>query len=427
MVKEKIEKFKVIVIGHTDQKKSFELLLSNREEVVFIFLNIDDFFDKAKVNLGSKISSYIHEDRYVMGTFAPLIQNFNFLKKKQLKFIYKLSSAEISIYDFIKSTKPDLVLFERNNFIGQSLGDRLKKKNILNGWLLPVRLSNNLIYLEQGYLDTPFIFSKNIGTISNLLPSNPDYLKLHRVRNIFDYFKKRNNYKSKKDYRKYLYGLSFLGKIKSFIRRYEAYYFHEKISIKNISSGIFYYLHHQPEFSLESSDYKWYDQVQKVREIRRNIPLSIPLYLKESPSMFLKRSKEDLFELWKLPNTFFVSKNLDNIKLYPHMKAVISFSGTIALEAVLNGIPSIVFKNTWFSNLKGIFCLNSIDDLSNNLEFILDQKIDKYKSLCSYKKIVSKIAIEGKTFGNGRINENQYDADLTYLGILKILNESSKR
>ncbi len=412
---------KIIIIGHSDQKKSFDnLLLFNKNELNLKFLNIDSYFSepdlKSLLNI-NKVDKNIFIDRYVLGSFHPGLLPEEFNKSKQILFIQSLHNASIKICDHLININPSLVILEKNNYVGKFIGNFLDKNKILNGIFFPLRFDNRYMFFDKGIIKTPYIFNNNPKV--NIFKNEVNYLKEHRTDNgIISYFKKRKYYLPTKDFRLNLLSRNIKSKLIGWILRLYAKNQFDKLVISP-KKGIYFFLHHQPEVALEDCRPDWINQISKLEELRKYIPLEIPLYVRESPSMVYRRSLDDYSRINRLPNTFLVSTSTTTKNILNIADMIITVTGTVALEAVSSGVPSVIMYNTWFSKCPGITVINNPADISYLFSDKI-KKIDKNDAKSYLKDLSKKIAVKGRPIFIGNHKETEQDF-MDYIDAIKLI------
>lgn len=411
----------VLFLGHSDQKGVFEnLLLYSNSKINFKFINIHDYINLGSQNL-DKVDKSIFVDRYVSGSVQHGLLPSEIDKENQLLFIKKLQFATEKIIEEVLQIYPDLVLLEKNNYVGKRVSNELDKNNILNGIFFPLRFDNNFMYFECHMLNKPFEI--NLNNSVSIFKKEIDYVKQHRTDSgVIRFLEKGKKYKQTFDYRLTLLNRSFGSRLIGFLLRFLAKYEFDKIK-SEVGEGIYFYLHHQPEIALEDCRQDWYNQISKVEELRMHLPLNIPLYVKESPSMFYRRSLDDYKCLYRLPNTFLVHNDSSTATVLKKAKLIITISGTIALESVTNGVPVIMFHNTWFSKCPGINVFNSIREIKDINDI---DKFDKEDSKNYLRGLAKKISFKGRTLFLGRENITKKDF-VNYIKAIELLITSNKK
>ena len=89
--------------------------------------------------------------------------------------------------------------------------------------------------------------------------------------------------------------------------------------------------------------------------------------MKEHSPMLGFRPVETYTQLTHMPGIVIAETHEDSHKLITHATVVVTLTGTVALEAVLYGIPAIVLGTIYFDSFKGIYKPESLDELKNLL------------------------------------------------------------
>ncbi len=165
------------------------------------------------------------------------------------------------------------------------------------------------------------------------------------------------------------------------------------------------------------------DQIEVIRHIAKSIPIDHVLYVKEHKGAGLRGWNEiDYYKkIIEIPNVQLIHPTFDNNLLLQHSKLLVTIRGTTAYKAVKYGIPSIIFGPQPFEIIPSVFKVNSLLELPNLINKIIDKPIDtsyyeKYEQLinnlgCSfdmfyYENLRNKIFFSGGILSNVEINEN---------------------
>jgi predicted glycosyltransferase len=114
-----------------------------------------------------------------------------------------------------------------------------------------------------------------------------------------------------------------------------------------------------------SFDYQ--DQVNTLRNILASLPADMALVVKEHSPMLGYRPMEVYSQLVHMPGIIIAETHEDSHKLITHSSAVVTLTGTVALEAVLYRIPAIVLGSIYFDRFNGIYKPESLDELKELL------------------------------------------------------------
>jgi hypothetical protein len=137
------------------------------------------------------------------------------------------------------------------------------------------------------------------------------------------------------------------------------------------SNYVTYFLHVQPERSIDVMAADYSDQISVIKIIRRALPISYILYVKDHPANDGAQSYNFYKEISKIPNTKMVWRNSDSTKLIINSRIIFTISGTVAFESALLGKPSVVFSNTFFSKLSNVYVYSTPMNLSEYIRSIL--------------------------------------------------------
>jgi hypothetical protein len=134
-------------------------------------------------------------------------------------------------------------------------------------------------------------------------------------------------------------------------------------SLQNIGPTGVYFLHFQPEITVDGLAYKYSDQATAIRLISNSLPISETLIVKEHPLMIGKRNISFYKDISRLHNVIFVDLNFNSFDLIIRSKYVISLTGSAGLEGVFLGRPVFLLGDIFHDQLNGVFKVKSIKDL----------------------------------------------------------------
>ncbi|MCX2982110.1 hypothetical protein EYC98_14710 [Halieaceae bacterium IMCC14734] len=125
-----------------------------------------------------------------------------------------------------------------------------------------------------------------------------------------------------------------------------------------------YFLHHQPELSVEEMAFEYQEQVNTLRNILASLPSDMSLVVKEHSPMLGRRQIDTYSRLLHMPGMIFAESSEDSHKLVAHASVVITLTGTVGLEAIFYGIPAIVLGSVFFDCFDGIYKPESLQELT---------------------------------------------------------------
>jgi len=161
-------------------------------------------------------------------------------------------------------------------------------------------------------------------------------------------------------------------------RRLKRYYRSRAHPVDTNCSYIYVALHFQPELSTSPEGGMFVDQFLMVNLLSKAAPPDWLIYVKEHPVQFTSlwganksaRSLDFYSDLESLPNVRLVSLESSPFELIDNAKAVASISGTSCWEAVLRGVPALVFGHTWYNGCEGVFFTSTLHDCQNAIRKI---------------------------------------------------------
>ena len=165
------------------------------------------------------------------------------------------------------------------------------------------------------------------------------------------------------------------------------------------------------------------DQIEVIRHVAKSIPIDHILYVKEHKGAGLRGWNEiDYYkDILEIPNVKLINPSFDNNTLLQNSKLLVTIRGSTAYKAVKYGVPSIIFGPQPFEIIPSIFRVNSLLELPNLINTIIQKPIDtsyyeKYEQLidnlgCSfdmfyYENLRNKVFFSGDILSNVEINEH---------------------
>jgi len=133
-----------------------------------------------------------------------------------------------------------------------------------------------------------------------------------------------------------------------------------------------YFLHVQPEHSVEALAFEFRDQLALIQNIAAFLPANMRLVVKEHPGMIGLRDLAFYKKLLEIPNVTLVSDMINSYDLIRKSRIVLTLTGSAALEAMYEGVPVILFGDVFFDGFEGIYKVKSIKDLKNTVSAVLD-------------------------------------------------------
>ncbi|MFK8017209.1 MAG: hypothetical protein AB8G17_17425 [Gammaproteobacteria bacterium] len=128
-----------------------------------------------------------------------------------------------------------------------------------------------------------------------------------------------------------------------------------------------YFLHVQPELTVEEMAFDFQDQVNTLRNILAALPADMSLVVKEHSPMLGYRPLEVYSKLVHMPGIILVDTGVDSHELIAQSSVVVTLTGTVALEALLYRVPAVVLGSIYFDVFDGISKPENLDDMKSML------------------------------------------------------------
>ncbi|MGB8951801.1 MAG: hypothetical protein WCC06_03945 [Candidatus Aminicenantales bacterium] len=133
-----------------------------------------------------------------------------------------------------------------------------------------------------------------------------------------------------------------------------------------------YFLHVQPEHSVETLAFEFRDQLVLIQNIAAFLPANMQLAVKEHPGMIGLRDLAFYRKLLEIPNVILVSDMINSYDLIRRSRIVLTLTGSAALEAMYEGVSVILFGDVFFDSFEGIYKIQSIRDLKSTISAVLN-------------------------------------------------------
>lgn len=124
-----------------------------------------------------------------------------------------------------------------------------------------------------------------------------------------------------------------------------------------------YFLHVQPEITVEGMAFDYQDQASTLTNILASLPADMDLVVKEHSPMLGYRPLETYNQLVHTPGLIIADTKEDSHDLITNASVVVTLTGTVALEAILYGVPAIVLGSIYFDIFNGVYKPESLSEL----------------------------------------------------------------
>ncbi len=145
---------------------------------------------------------------------------------------------------------------------------------------------------------------------------------------------------------------------------------------------IYYPMHMEPEYVLNTRATSWYDQLNTIRVLSYNLPIGYRLLVKEHRYNFGRKSNAYLKSLVRYPGIDLIDPFDDQFKYIKNSALVITVNGTTGFEALLLKKPVITLSRTFYDCMSLDKKLNFVDNLGQEILSMLNH----YKVIDDYDK-----------------------------------------
>jgi len=184
-----------------------------------------------------------------------------------------------------------------------------------------------------------------LGERSRTAKINPRVLPGHLYSPLEKYFRYRSGVKAKRFLRQHQTPLEIIQKHKYAV----------------------YFLHVQPELTVEEMAFEYQDQVNTLRNILAFLPADMSLVVKEHSPMVGRRQIDTYSRLMHMPGMILADPAEDSHQLITHASLVVTLTGSAGLEAIYYGIPAIVLGSVFFDCFNGVYKPKNLQELEKLL------------------------------------------------------------
>lgn len=152
---------------------------------------------------------------------------------------------------------------------------------------------------------------------------------------------------------------------------------------------VYFALHYEHERSTNPDGDDFHDQFKAIQCLRKMLPETIDIIVKEHPSQFLvtgrgSRGRSPLFYnlIRNTKGLRIIDVNENSVQLIQNSLFISTITGTVALEASILGKKALTFGSTWFPDCPNTFKWNQ----GLSYRDIIEQKVESIDRIKSYLK-----------------------------------------
>jgi hypothetical protein len=172
------------------------------------------------------------------------------------------------------------------------------------------------------------------------------------------------------------------------------------------------------------------DQHTLITQIARSIPATHELYVKPHQDHVGGLSRRELMALKAIPGVRLIEPNQKSHDLIMRAAVVLTPTGTMAFEAALHGVPSVIFAPEFFRKVPGVhFCETptALPELLTRL--IHEARLDRDEEIVQFLASIFASSFVGRqTNYLGEFSDDElHDLHVSYDILYDCLHESAGR
>jgi hypothetical protein len=200
---------------------------------------------------------------------------------------------------------------------------------------------------------------------------------------------------------------------------------------------LYFAAQYQPEAITSPNAGVYEDMFLAMDILSASVPKDCVIYYKEHPNTFkggdwgaICKNFHYYKKVSSYNNIIMVPSEYSNFDLIDHSIAVSTACGTTGWEAVVRGIPAIVFGRCWYSACKSVFMVNTLNDVIEAVKKIENGYVPDQEDIICYAEAVYQssypklIALDEF---NKKLNESTNTAKYEMEQIAKVLYEAYER
>jgi hypothetical protein len=157
-----------------------------------------------------------------------------------------------------------------------------------------------------------------------------------------------------------------------YMNRYYNFWFTK--TINSTDKYFIYPLHYEPEASTLVRAFHFSDQLALIKLIAKLLPIDSILVVKEHSGNKGYRKTEFYRELFYMPNIVLRPPEYDVSKLINNSMCVITLTGRMGWEAIVNNKPVITLGRSFWSSIDSVYCVQSWKELSSAIMACYNKK-----------------------------------------------------
>lgn len=208
---------------------------------------------------------------------------------------------------------------------------------------------------------------RNEGTKPFFIQKGKNRSLNRRVKNTWNYSKTFfQHYIKKNRHEKFFYEDYFDLSIQLLYNKWCRLMYHnyDQFALSDKTEYFFYPLHYEPEATIEYFGFHFNDQAMLIGRIAHCLKTNQILIVKEHPQQLgalMNRKYRELKK--KFPNILFLPGSISSSLIFPHIKCLVTLTGTAGFESWICKKPVIVFGEVFYKDFPGIIQCDSFRQL----------------------------------------------------------------
>lgn len=142
------------------------------------------------------------------------------------------------------------------------------------------------------------------------------------------------------------------------------YHKYDTMTFSEDTEYFFYPIHYEPEATVEYYGFHFNDQKMLISRIAHTLKTNQKLILKEhpqQPGLLMNQKYRELKKTYS--NLVFLQGGISSYDIYPHIKCLITLTGTAGFESWICKRPVIVFGEVFYKDFPGMIACDSFKQL----------------------------------------------------------------
>ena len=171
--------------------------------------------------------------------------------------------------------------------------------------------------------------------------------------------------------------LSLSKKIKRAFNHYRVDKYFNQLALTKLPQSqrhAVYFAHVEPEHTIDGLAFEYRDQITTARLIAASLPADMVLLFKEHPAMVGERYRGYYKELVESHNIELLHHSVNSYDVIESADLLFTLTGSISLEAMFLGKPTIVLGDIYFTEFNGVHKIKNIKQIRETVYQVLNDE-----------------------------------------------------